>query len=101
MFLVLIYLINGSLYLLTGVTLIFFGGRDLQNVKYLLSGPLLLLLLFAFFFQFYWDIIDMQHCVSLKCITCPFDPFICCNVVADVIIFIPLDNYSTILSLVH
>ena len=40
----------------------------------------------------------MQHCVSLKCITCPFDPFICCNMVADIIIFIPLDNYSTILS---
>ena len=44
---------------------------------------------------------DMQHCVTLRCITVPLIHLFVVNMVADVIIFIPLDNYSTIVSLVH
>lgn len=39
----------------------------------------------------------VQHCVSLRCIACCFDTFICCYMIAIVAMFITLHNYSTIL----
>lgn len=42
---------------------------------------------------------DMEHCVSLRCATCYVDALVYCNIVAGVVIFITLDNYSKMLSM--
>jgi len=36
-------------------------------------------------------------CVSLRCTACYFDPFIYCNMIADVVVFITLPNYIAML----
>ena len=33
---------------------------------------------------FYWNLFDIQHCVSLRCTTCLFDTFIYCNMIVIV-----------------
>ena len=52
-----------------------------------------------FWFDFFkkLNIFDVWHCVSLRCTACYFDPFIYCHMIADIVVFITLPNYSAVL----
>ena len=55
---------------------------DFYNDGYKISGFLNLNNLpISFFPQIYWDTIDMQHCVSLRCTMCWFDTFVYCKMI--------------------
>ena len=58
----------------------------------------LLLPLLCCFICFYWDIIDIKHCVSLKCTRCLLKTFVYCDITTTVAPGTPLSFHIIIIS---
>ena len=60
------------------------SGQVLSNHPVLCFERMFLFYLLFLILPFYWDIADVQHCVSFRCRACGFDTFIYCSMIATV-----------------